>query len=200
MQANKITDKELWDSFLSGNDQAFGIIYQKYANLLFSYGMRFSSDRELVKDTLQELFIKLYKNRKNLASTDNIKFYLYTAFRHQLQNELAKIIPSVDLTECTTNFVTEQTALDELAGDEKEQQRLKKLNQILNSLPARQKTVIHYRFIDGLKHEEIAQLMEMNYQSVHNLLQRALKKIRDEWQDDNSLLLTLILLRKQINL
>lgn len=60
----------------------------------------------------------------------------------------------------------------------------------------RQKMVIQYRFIEGLKYEEIAQLMDMNYQSVHNLLQRALNKIREEWQDDKSLLLTFFLIRR----
>ena len=158
--------------------------------------MRFTSNREIVRDTLQELFIKLYKNRKNLSTTDHIKFYLFCAFRHQLQNELAKVIPSVDITECETTFTLDQSALDQLIYDEKELNRQKKLNQLLNDLPVRQKMVIQYRFIEGLKYEEIAQLMDMNYQSVHNLLQRALNKIREEWQDDKSLLLTFFLIRR----
>ena len=157
---------------------------------------RFTSNREIVRDTLQELFIKLYKNRKNLSTTDHIKFYLFCAFRHQLQNELAKVIPSVDITECETTFTLDQSALDQLIYDEKELNRQKKLNQLLNDLPVRQKMVIQYRFIEGLKYEEIAQLMDMNYQSVHNLLQRALNKIREEWQDDKSLLLTFFLIRR----
>lgn len=117
-------------------------------------------------------------------------------FRHQLQNELAKVIPSVDITECETTFTLDQSALDQLIYDEKELNRQKKLNQLLNDLPVRQKMVIQYRFIEGLKYEEIAQLMDMNYQSVHNLLQRALNKIREEWQDDKSLLLTFFLIRR----
>ena len=90
----------------------------------------------------------------------------------------------------------DQSALDQLIYDEKELNRQKKLNQLLNDLPVRQKMVIQYRFIEGLKYEEIAQLMDMNYQSVHNLLQRALNKIREEWQDDKSLLLTFFLIRR----
>lgn len=196
MHTQTINDRELWDSFKSGNDRAFSQIYENYADLLFSYGMRFTSNREIVRDTLQELFIKLYKNRKNLSTTDHIKFYLFCAFRHQLQNELAKVMPSVDITECETTFTLDQSALDQLIYDEKELNRQKKLNQLLNALPIRQKMVIQYRFIEGLKYEEIAQLMNMNYQSVHNLLQRALNKIRGEWQDDKSLLLTFLLIRR----
>ena len=196
MHIQTTNDRELWDSFKAGDDRAFSHIYETYADLLFSYGMRFTSNREIVRDTLQELFIKLYKNRKNLSTTDHIKFYLFCAFRHQLQNELAKVIPSVDITECETTFTLDQSALDQLIYDEKELNRQKKLNQLLNDLPVRQKMVIQYRFIEGLKYEEIAQLMDMNYQSVHNLLQRALNKIREEWQDDKSLLLTFFLIRR----
>ena len=145
---------------------------------------------------LYKSFSSNYKNRKNLSTTDHIKFYLFCAFRHQLQNELAKVIPSVDITECETTFTLDQSALDQLIYDEKELNRQKKLNQLLNDLPVRQKMVIQYRFIEGLKYEEIAQLMDMNYQSVHNLLQRALNKIREEWQDDKSLLLTFFLIRR----
>ena len=196
MHIQTTNDRELWDSFKAGDDRAFSRIYETYADLLFSYGMRFTSNREIVRDTLQELFIKLYKNRKNLSTTDHIKFYLFCAFRHQLQNELAKVIPSVDITECETTFTLDQSALDQLIYDEKELNRQKKLNQLLNDLPVRQKMVIQYRFTEGLKYEEIAQLMDMNYQSVHNLLQRALNKIREEWQDDKSLLLTFFLIRR----
>ena len=181
MHIQTTNDRELWDSFKAGDDRAFSQIYETYADLLFSYGMRFTSNREIVRDTLQELFIK---------------FYLFCAFRHQLQNELAKVIPSVDITECETTFTLDQSALDQLIYDEKELNRQKKLNQLLNDLPVRQKMVIQYRFIEGLKYEEIAQLMDMNYQSVHNLLQRALNKIREEWQDDKSLLLTFFLIRR----
>ena len=46
--------------FKAGDDRAFSQIYETYADLLFSYGMRFTSNREIVRDTLQELFIKLY--------------------------------------------------------------------------------------------------------------------------------------------
>ena len=175
MHIQTTNDRELWDSFKAGDDRAFSQIYETYADLLFSYGMRFTSNREIVRDTLQELFIKLYKNRKNLSTTDHIKFYL---------------------TECETTFTLDQSALDQLIYDEKELNRQKKLNQLLNDLPVRQKMVIQYRFIEGLKYEEIAQLMDMNYQSVHNLLQRALNKIREEWQDDKSLLLTFFLIRR----
>lgn len=120
----------------------------------------------------------------------------FLCFRHQLQNELAKVIPSVDITECETTFTLDQSALDQLIYDEKELNRQKKLQPASERPACTSENGHQYRFIEGLKYEEIAQLMDMNYQSVHNLLQRALNKIREEWQDDKSLLLTFFLIRR----
>jgi RNA polymerase sigma factor (sigma-70 family) len=54
-----------------------------------------------------------------------------------------------------------------------------KINKIFALLTSRQQEVIYYRFIQELDLNEIAILMDMNYQSVQNLIQRSLKKIRD---------------------
>ena len=127
MHIQTTNDRELWDSFKAGDDRAFSQIYETYADLLFSYGMRFTSNREIVRDTLQELFIKLYKTVKisQLPITSNSIFFC--AFRHQLQNELAKVIPSVDITECETTFTLRiNRQLDQLIYDEKELNRPKK--------------------------------------------------------------------------
>ena len=53
MHIQTTNDRELWDSFKAGDDRAFSQIYETYADLLFSYGMRFTSNREIVRDTLQ---------------------------------------------------------------------------------------------------------------------------------------------------
>ncbi len=45
-------------------------------------------------------------------------------------------------------------------------------------LSPRQKEIIYYRFVEGLSYEEICQIMDMNYQSTQNLIQRSLKKLR----------------------
>ena len=53
-------EKMLWEKLLAGDEDACTYIYRKYIEELFSYGMRFTSDRELVKDCIQDLFVKIY--------------------------------------------------------------------------------------------------------------------------------------------
>jgi len=69
-----LEDKDIWSSFKKGNETAFNFIYSNYFNELFSYGLRFTDKREIVKDSIQDLFIELRKASQKLASTDNIRF------------------------------------------------------------------------------------------------------------------------------
>ena len=114
-----------WSQFLAGDNEAYCWIYKVYIQMLFRYGHNFTSDTELIKDCIQDVFTGLYV-------TDE----LYT-----------------------------------------NQQR--KIQEILNVLTPRQKEIIYYRYIQELSFDEICIMMDMNYQSAQNLIQRSLKKIRD---------------------
>lgn len=46
-------------------------------------------------------------------------------------------------------------------------------------LTPRQREIIYYRFIEEMEYDEICQIMDINYQSAYNLLQRSLQKVRD---------------------
>ena len=57
-------DKLIWNRFLAGDNEAFSEVYQKYVQSLFLYGLQFTSDRELVKDSIHDLFVKLYRIKR----------------------------------------------------------------------------------------------------------------------------------------
>lgn len=64
--------------------------FERYVRVLFMYGSQFTGDRELVKDCIQDVFVKIYSNRSNLRPTDNIKYYLFAALRNSLLNNLKR--------------------------------------------------------------------------------------------------------------
>jgi RNA polymerase sigma-70 factor (ECF subfamily) len=57
-----------------------------------------------------------------------------------------------------------------------------KVRSVLNNLPKRQQEVIFLKFYETLSIEEIAEIMDMNKQSVSNLLQRAIHNLKQNWQ------------------
>ena len=83
-------ETKLWESFIKGETAAFEEVYRRYYSLLYSYGIRMVGDRELVADTIQNLFVKLILNCRNLHYTDNVKAYLLCSFRNKLLDPFTK--------------------------------------------------------------------------------------------------------------
>lgn len=174
----KNSDQMIWESFLCGDDEAYTYIYRQYSQALYAYGMHFTSDKGLVEDCIQDVFIKIFQNRKHLQSTDNIKLYLFIALKNKLFNVFRKDIKYYQIDSLEPVFTAEYTIEDEIIENEKEQFLNDKMIRMLDVLSPRQKEIIFYRFVEGLSYEEICKIMDMNYQSTQNLIQRSLKKLR----------------------
>lgn len=180
-----------WCQFIDGDKEAYSWIYKVYIQLLFQYGKRFTSDTELIKDCIQELFTKLYNNRKRLVIPDNIKVYLLISLKNCLINAIYQASHYERYNSETISFSLELTVEEQYVNNEHYQNQLKRLQDILALLPPRQKEIIYYRYIQELSFDEICSIMDMNYQSAQNLIQRSLKKIRDTYGSVDIFLLLL---------
>jgi len=183
-----IEDRSLWEQFLAGDDKAYAYFYKKYIEELFSYGMRFTHDRELVKDCIQDVFVRIYSHRATLGKTDNVRFYLYMALKNTLFNVFQKDKSLYHIDTMEPVFQTEYTIEDRLISDELQQEQKEKMKQILEALSPRQKEVIYYRYVEDMGIDEICKLMDMNYQSVQNLIQRSIRKIRNTFKEKESVM------------
>lgn len=172
------SDQIIWENFLCGDDEAYTYIYREYSQALYAYGMHFTSDKGLVEDCIQDVFIKIFQNRRHLQSTGNIKLYLFIALKNKLFNIFRKDIKYSQIDSLEPVFAAEYTIEDEIIENEREQFLNEKMIRMLEVLSPRQKEIIYYRFVEGLSYEEICQIMDMNYQSTQNLIQRSLKKLR----------------------
>jgi RNA polymerase sigma factor (sigma-70 family) len=181
--SNPMEDNLLWEKFLSGDDKAYACFYKKYVTALFSYGIRFTPDRELVKDCIQDIFVKIYSNRSTLNKTDQLKLYLFIALKNTLFNVFQKDKSSYHIDTVEPVFTVEYTIEDRMIADEQEKERKDKIGRILESLTPRQKEVIYYRYVEGMELKDICKLMDMNYQSVQNLIQRSIKKLKSVFDE-----------------
>lgn len=185
-----------WHQFVSGDNDSYSWIYNTYVQVLYQYGHRFSSNSEIIKDCIQEVFTSLYKNREHLITPDNIKVYLLVSLKNCLIRTLYK--ESIYDRELPENiwFYLEPTVEDEFIDNEQYVHQQKKIKEILELLTPRQKEIIYYRYIQELSMDEICMLMDLNYQSAQNLIQRSLKKIRTNYGSAPVFLLSLSVLLK----
>ncbi|MDR3262206.1 MAG: RNA polymerase sigma factor [Tannerella sp.] len=171
-------EQRLWNEFISGNDDSFRAIYNHYVNQLFIYGTHFTYDEEMVKDCVQDLFAKLYANRKRLVPVEKVRLYLYSALKNMLFNQFKKESRHYQIDTIEPVFFIEPSKEDELIESERLHEQKRQVARFMEQITPRQREVLYYRFVKEHSYDEICDLMQMNYQSVRNLLHRTLSKLR----------------------
>lgn len=169
---NAEENQPLWQRFKEGDLMAFDTLIKEHYAALFSYGLKFSKDRELLKDTVHDAFVALWQNRHLLNPEKNPKFYLFTIFRNQLIKSLKNL------------YLLDETSFDNFSEEPIETQLIQaeesaKVHDLIKKLPIRHQEALHLRFFEELDNEQIAELMQVNKQSVANLIYGGLKMLRE---------------------
>lgn len=172
-------DIALWQAFKSGDRDAFAKIYNLFIEDLLSYGYRVTNDRQLIRDSIQDLFLHLWHTRENLTDTDSIRFYLYVSLRNRILRNIEKHNhTSIDTQDLFENIIGVLSVEDELITTEQYSEQIIQLKRAIQQLPKRQQEIIQLRYYHDFSFEEIAGMMEINNQSVRNLLHRAITELR----------------------
>ncbi|MCC8155097.1 MAG: sigma-70 family RNA polymerase sigma factor [Tannerellaceae bacterium] len=179
-------NNELWSAFIKGNNNAFARLYELNIQDLFYYGLYFTSIDEVIKDAIQDVFVTIYSNRKNLKEVANVKVYLYVSLKNRLFAVFNKDPDYYQIDSMEPVFSLERSVEERYIDQEQETESKRNLRNMLQTLSPRQREVIYYRFTEGMSYEDICELMQMNYQSVRNLLHRSIQKIREISQHTDS--------------
>lgn len=162
-----------------GEELAFALLYNQYADLLYSYGTGLGFAKEDIEDSIQEIFCNLYLNHSKINEINNLKFYLLRALKNRLLNvsQASRTQNFIDME--NVDFYTEVTVLDDLIDAEDRTAIQKKIQSYLDELTGRQREAIYLRYIEDLDYEEIAELMNMTVPSIRNLVFKAIKQLRN---------------------
>ena len=172
-------EQGLWKSFLEGDEKSLSLIYTLYFDHLYNYGFKFTRDATMVEDCIQELFIKLIRNKQNLSLPDSVKGYLFTALRSYMFDKMEQARKNlyspinesqefgIELHREATLILNEETAAS--------QQKLQKL---LAQLTPRQREAIFLKYQEGLSYPEIAAMLSLTQKATYKLIGRAIQTLR----------------------
>lgn len=181
----RLEDTKLWVAFKKGDRSAYEQIYQTYIRVLLVYGVRILENEETVRDTIQDLFIELWKSRETISTTDNIKVYLFQALRYKLLKERTKT-GNEDLDIALTNYQSLLKVYPHesfLIEEEHRSEQMRKLQRAMSNLPPRQHEVLHLRYFQDCSNEDIARIMGIQYQSVSNLIHKSLEFLKHHFHE-----------------
>lgn len=155
---NLLNDDTLWKDLIAGNEEALDGLMRLHFRELFHYGTKFSSDNELIKDCIQDLFLDIWERRHTLRHDVLVKPYLLVALRRRIHRVWQMNQLTTDLT-TQPDFSAEFTIEEHLIYSEQTQFIARHMQTLLNALPARQKEVIYLKYFQELDRKRIADMM-----------------------------------------
>lgn len=181
----------MWLRFKNGDEKALSLLYNLYVHKLFSYGLKISGDEFLVKDCIQDVFIRLIDKRKDLKLQEDTSLYLFKSLRNKIFEELRSrnrrvdIAKSISIGEINHDISPEQITV----SNEEELFQTRIIDDALKNLSDYQKEAIFLKYSQGLGYDKIAEMLEIDIASARTLIYRSLKKIKESINNKSQLLL-----------
>lgn len=124
----------LWDAFRNGNKEAFEVVYKRYSNSMYNFGMHLFMDKPLVEDSIQDVFVDIWNRRQFLSDTRSIKFYLLKALKHKALRKLMAENKN-ELQFLTDGFpiLSEESTEMKLVGEQSASEMAEIINQAVNN-------------------------------------------------------------------
>jgi RNA polymerase sigma factor (sigma-70 family) len=178
---NSINEIELWDEFRQGSHEAFSTLYQHFIHPLYAYSVGITQDKDLIKDCLHDLFVELWKNHSNLGPTTSVKFYLMASIKRKLIRQMDGNLKSFNShVNYTRDYVEDLPSQESvLIMNEVQSEMNIKVANTLHLLSKRQREAIQLKFYKNLDTDQISEQMNINSQSVYNLIFGALRVMKN---------------------
>ena len=199
---NKVLDLvnecPVWRHFRSGDPGALGVIFNEHYDSLYFYGKKLIQDDDLVKDCVQNLFLKIWMTRHKLMAVESVRPYLLKSLRRHIADQvIARNRKTAMQVDFHGDFAITFSHEDFLVAMQASSEQRESLLRSLNSLPARQREAIFLKFYEDLEYARIAEVMTLNVQSVRNLIHQSLKTIKEQMNLSNRVLVSVNARRRQ---
>jgi RNA polymerase sigma factor (sigma-70 family) len=173
----------LWESFMKGDEKAFSDIYFAFIDALTNYGKKFTSDTDLINDSLQEIFLDIFqKGKTKHVLIENPKAYLFVSLKNSIIKKLQrnKKIESQEMIgdELLNRFETGYDGLEQIIALEVSEEVRNRLANLIGKLSPKQKEIIYLKFDEGFCYNEISGIMNITVESARKQLYRALSSLR----------------------
>lgn len=158
------------------NQSEFLNTVMPFKDKVYRLAKRLLISNEEAEDATQEILIKLWNNKKKMASYKNIEAFSMTMTKNLCYDKL-KSKQAQNLKIVHSNYEDHQTSLQKQLETA---DSLSWVEKIIEGLPEQQRLIIQLRDIEQYDLDEIAKMLDMNNTAVRVALSRARKTIREK--------------------
>ncbi len=180
------------DRLREGDESAFRKLVDTQKDRIFTLCYRILKDEDDAEDTAQEVFMKIYQSVGQFREESQLNTWIYrismtTSF--DLLRKRKRKTPWVYMS----SFAGVQNNAQSRSWEEtlpvvnkihphatlEEKERLQKLYTAIDKLPENQKSAILLHYMEGLKYDQISEVLELSVSAVESLLFRARKNLKE---------------------
>lgn len=172
------------------NNLAYKRLYSLYFVALRNLANRYVNDLDIASDLVQDTFFSLLESDKIFTSTDQVKYFLFTALKNKCISHLRKITVR---TNAQDHIIYDINTLNNFWDNALEEDVYSRLMLAIDTLPPQCKLVIQFT-LEGLKTVEIAQRMNISPETVKDHKANGRKKLKEWFKDSDMLFLLYFLL------
>ena len=155
-------------------EREFHVTYLSLADALYKVAFYILETQDDAEDAVQELYLKLWRNRDALDAVRNPRAYAVTLLRNICLDRIRQASRMVEAEPQEGSFGVFDP---DRAMDERE--RLQKVLAALKSLPDKQRDILILRTVEGLDYNEIAAITGTDNLTLRVLLSKARKKLKE---------------------
>jgi len=160
----------------AGNRKAFEGLYRHYNHALLRFAFRFCADEQLANDAVQEAWISLSKSLISLKDPRGFRIWAYKTVRWRVVDQVRRRgEPAEELSEETK--VSEENGTAHLATSYQ-------LKAHIARLPSEERHTLALFYLEEMKLNEIAAILEVPLGTVKSRLSRARGRLRDQMSGD----------------
>ena len=175
MSGSTFDDEQVIQQVKNGETEAFGVLYEQYAEVIFRYVYSHLDNRLDAEDLTEEIFLRAWRalpkyDERGLPFTA----FLFRIARNSLIDyyRQKKVVTSLEDMELQTHEAGPEEATDTRIEN-------RDLRKTIAALREDYRNVIIFRFLVGLSPEETAQVMQRSVGAVRVLQHRALSALKD---------------------
>lgn len=168
-----LSASEWMDRIRNGDEAAFESLFRTYAPGLCAYVVRYVNSREMAEDLVQDLFLRIWRQRPEIQITGNMSTYLFAAAKHRALNQIRQ--------ERVANRFTAALAAraeDPRDSGETELLELLEIHEAIGRLPARRRLIFTLSRQQGMTNASIAQSLGLSIKTVEAQIGLARKALR----------------------
>jgi len=153
-------------------------LFNYYYPRLYQFSKSFLKLEDGIDDILQEVFVKIWKNRANIRSAETFSPFIFTMTRNLLLNELRSKLSNQKAKEKIKMLSVPN---DLYSFDKLEYGELKEtVDQIVNNLPEKQREVFLLSRYEGFSHKEIAEKLDISTKTVEYHITQSINTIKNK--------------------